>query len=202
MRTIMNFKPLFAAAALALSSLAAQAATVSLTAAGPATAGGGVDLLISVSDPFAGMTLDEELLSFGFRLSYDTSKLSFASFTAAAGWDDDSGWLGAGQFGGSAFPGVANGGQGSLLLGTLHFDALQGGLAQISLITDPANLNHGLNYLWSGPQALNASLNLAVSAVPEPASALLAALGLGVLGLTTRRRSASASASAATPGSR
>ncbi|MDH0867372.1 cohesin domain-containing protein [Mitsuaria sp. GD03876] len=196
----MNLKPLIAAAALALSSLAAQAATVSLTPVAPAKVGEGVDLLIRVTDPFAGLALDEELLSFGFRLSYDTTQLSFGSFTAAAGWDDDSGWLGAGQFGGSAFPGVANGGQGSLLLGTLHFNALQDGLAQISLITDAGNLNHGLNFLWSGAQPLNASLNLAVSAVPEPASALLAALGLGVLGLTTRRRAASTSA--ATPASR
>jgi MYXO-CTERM domain-containing protein len=187
----MNFKPLLAATALALASLAAttaHAATVSLTAAGPAKVGEGVDLLISLVDPFGGLPSDEELLSFGFRLSYDTTKLSFSSFTAAAGWDDDSPWLGAGTFGGSSFPGVANNGQGSLLLGTLHFDALQGGLAQIGLITDAGNLNHGLSYLWSDVQPLNASLNLSVSAVPEPTSALLAALGLGALGFTTRRR--------------
>lgn len=190
----MNFKPLLATAALALASLAAttaHAATVSLTAAGPAKVGEGVDLLISLVDPFGGLPSDEELLSFGFRLSYDTTKLSFGSFTAAAGWDDDSPWLGAGTFGGSSFPGVANGGQGSLLLGTLHFDALQGGLAQIGLITDAGNLNHGLSYLWSDVQPLNASLNLAVSAVPEPTSALLAALGLGALGFATRRRKTS-----------
>lgn len=191
--TPMTLKPLLAAAALAIASLvapAAHAATVSLTAAGPAKVGEGVDLLISLVDPFGGLPSDEELLSFGFRLSYDTTKLSFGSFTAAAGWDDDSPWLGAGTFGGSSFPGVANSGQTSLLLGTLHFDALQGGFAQIGLITDAGNLNHGLSYLWSDVQPLNASLNLAVSAVPEPTSALLAALGLGALGFTTRRRKA------------
>ncbi|RZI59481.1 MAG: PEP-CTERM sorting domain-containing protein [Rubrivivax sp.] len=192
--TPITLKPLLAAAALAIASLAApgaHAATVSLTAAGPAKAGEGVDLLISLVDPFGGLPSDEELLSFGFRLSYDTTKLSFGSFTAAAGWDDDSPWLGAGTFGGSSFPGVANGGQTSLLLGTLHFDALQGGLAQIGLITDAGNLNHGFSYLWSDVQPLNASLNLAVSAVPEPSSVLLAVLGLGALGLTTRRRKTS-----------
>ncbi|OWQ47781.1 hypothetical protein CDL60_10320 [Roseateles noduli] len=192
--TLMNLKPLLAAAALAIASLAApaaHAATVSLTAAGPAKVGEGVDLLISLVDPFGGLPSDEELLSFGFRLSYDTTKLSFGSFTAAAGWDDDSPWLGAGTFGGSSFPGVANGGQSSLLLGTLHFDALQGGIAPIGLITDAGNLNHGLSYLWSDVQPLNASLNLAVSAVPEPTSMLLAALGLGALGFTTRRRKTS-----------
>ena len=189
--TLMLRNPLLAAAALAIASLlvpGAHAATVSLTAAGPAKVGEGVDLLISLVDPFGGLPSDEELLSFGFRLSYDTTKLSFGSFTAAAGWDDDSPWLGAGTFGGSSFPGVANGGQTSLLLGTLHFGALQGGLAQIGLITDAGNLNHGLSYLWSDVQPLNASLNLAVSAVPEPSSALLAALGLGALGVTARRR--------------
>lgn len=184
----MNFKPLMAAALLALSSLAAQAATVTLTPAGPAKAGEGVDLLISLTDPFAGLRADEELLSFGFRLSFDSARLAFGSFTPAAGWDDDSPWLGAGTFGASSFPGVANSGQSSLLLGTLHFDALQGGLAQISLITDQGNLNQGLSYLWSGAQPLNASLNLAVSAVPEPASVVLVMLGLGALGVTSRRR--------------
>ncbi|OWQ90900.1 hypothetical protein CDN99_12125 [Roseateles aquatilis] len=191
----MNLKPLplkpwLAAAALALSSLAAQAATVSLQTAGPAQVGGGVDLLISVIDPFGGRPLDEELLSFGFRLSYDTTRLSLAGFTPVAGWDDDSPWLGAGQFGASRFPGLGNAGQASLLLGTLHFDALQGGLAQISLISDAGNLNHGLSYLWSNVQPINASLALPVSAVPEPTSALLAALGLGGLAMVGRRRQA------------
>jgi PEP-CTERM motif len=75
-----------------------------------------------------------------------------------------------------------------LLLGTLHFDALQGGPALVSVATDAGNLNQGLGFLWSGPQPLNASLNLMTSAVPEPASLLLATLGLAALGLSTRRR--------------
>lgn len=184
----MNFKPLLAAIALATASLAAQAVTVSLTAAGPSKVGEGVDLLVSVSEPFAGLAPDEQLLSFGFSLSYDVSRLSFAGFTVAAGWDDDSGWLGAGQFGGSSFPGVANLGQTTLLLGTLHFDALQAGSTLVGVATDSGNLNQGLSFLWSGAQPLNGSLNLVTSAVPEPASLLLFTLGLAALGLTTRSR--------------
>jgi hypothetical protein len=184
----MSLKPLMAATLLALSSLAAQASTVTLTPSAPAKAGEGVDLLIQLTDPFAGLAANEQLLSFGFRLSYDSALLSFGRFTPAAGWDDDSPWLGAGTFGASSFPGVANNGQASLLLGTLHFDTLQAGLAPISLISDQGNLNQGLSYLWSHPQPLNASVQLAISAVPEPASFLLAALGLGALGFTARRK--------------
>ncbi|MCE4557071.1 PEP-CTERM sorting domain-containing protein [Roseateles cellulosilyticus] len=188
MNSPMNFKPLLVAIALAASSLAAQAATVSLTAAVPSKVGQGVDLLVSVSDPFAGLSPDEQLLSFGFGLSYDASRLAFAGFTVAAGWDDDSGWLGAGQFGGSSFPGMANHGQATLLLGTLHFDALQAGSTLVGVATDASNLNQGLSFLWSDTQPLTASLNLMTSAVPEPASLLMATLGLAAVGLTTRRR--------------
>lgn len=186
----MNIKPLLAAAALALSSLAAQAAMVSLSAAAPAQVGKGVDVLVSVNTPFAGLALDDELLSFGFRLSYDTAQLSFTGFNVAQGWDDDSGWLGAGQFGGSSFPGVANHGQAALILGTLHFDVLQAGSSQIGVVDDAGNLNHGLNFLWSGVQPLNATLALSASAIPEPASMLLVGLALGALGVARRRNAA------------
>lgn len=186
----MNFKSLLAAAALALSTLAAQAATVVLTAAGPAQVGTGLDLQLAIHTPFEALAADEELLSFGFRLSFDTSRLTFTGFSVAAGWDDDSGWLGAGQFGGSSFPGVANQGQAVLLLGTLHFDALQAGTSTVSLLTDGGNLNHGLGFLWSDVQPLNAALDVSVAAVPEPASLLLTALGLGVLGVVLRHRAA------------
>lgn len=187
MKSAMNIKPLLASAALALSSLAAQAALVSLSAAAPAQVGKGVDVLVSVNTPFAGLALDDELLSFGFRLSYDMTQLSFTGFNVADGWDDDSGWLGAGQFGGSSFPGVANQSQATLFLGTLHFDVLQAGQSQISLVDDAGNLNHGLGFLWSGVQPLNATLALSASAIPEPASVLLVGLGLGALCVARRR---------------
>lgn len=173
--------------ALAGLSSAALAATAQLSTSGPLQAGQSFTLQLQLDAPFDQLSSNEELLSFGFQLSYDASLLRLDGFSPAAGWDDDSPLLGAGQFGASRFPGLVNHGQAQLSLATLHFSALASSAStQIQLLSAPGNLNQGLSYLIAGQQNLSASLSLPIApAVPEPASALL--LGLGLCALARRR---------------
>ena len=175
------------AAAIALFAGQAQAASATLSTSGPVQVGQSFTLQLQLDAPFDQLNSSEELLSFGFQLSYDANLLRLDGFSPAAGWDDDSPLLGAGQFGASRFPGLANHGQAQLSLATLHFSALASSAStQIQLLSAPGNLNQGLSYLIAGQQNLSASLSLPIApAVPEPASALLLGLGLCVL---ARRR--------------
>jgi hypothetical protein len=146
---------------------------------------------VRVEDPFAGLPSDEELLAFGFHLDFDASHLKLDSFTPAAVREDDSAHLGAGIFSASIFPGVDNGGQGDLLLATLHFDALQPGVASVSLSTDAGDFNQGLIFLETDPVSISATDSLTLtSADPEPASVLLMVAGLASLAGWRRRTGA------------
>lgn len=186
----MNFKSIAAALALGLSAWAGQAATVQLTPAGDLHVGQTFELQLHLNKPFESLAADELLLSFGFKLDYDNSLLSFKGFKPQSGWDDDSGWLGAGQFGASAFPGVANSGQTDLFLATMSFEVLGAGATQLRLFSETGNLNLGLSYLDAGGRELSATQSLQLlSPIPEPTSALLLLAGLAGLGLAHRRRS-------------
>lgn len=182
----MKLKSLFAALMLAAASLAGHAATVQLATLGTPQAGQSFDLQLRLDDPFGGLGADEELLSFGFHLGFDSSLLKLASFAPASGWDDDSAHLGANIFSASTFPGLANQGQTSVLLATLHFDVLQAGTTRIGLTTDAGDLNQGVGYLFSDPVAFDASTTLVLTPVPEP-SAVVLMLG-GLAGLMAWRR--------------
>ena len=183
-----KFKSMFAALSLGLAGLASAAPVVQLSTVGDLTVGSSFVLRVDLDQPFDGLTAGADLLTFGFALSYDTSVLQLSGFTPDAGWDDDSIFLGAGQFGGSHFPGVANTGQASLRLATLTFQVLGAGQTLVDLSSDPTDFNMGLYYSTElSARPLEASLALPLAnSVPEPASALLVLAGL--FGLCAARR--------------
>jgi len=175
------------AALIAAGTFSAQAATVSLSGVASASIGQNFTLNVALLQPFDGERAGDELLSFGMDLSFDTSLLKLLGVSLAPGWDDDSALTGV-ILSGSAFPGVADADQTSLVLATLSFEVLGAGNTSISLSSDLANnFNHGLLYLAAPTLDVQASHALALS-VPEPGSYAMMLAGLGLLSLAVRRR--------------
>lgn len=184
----MKLQSIFAALMLAAASLAGQAATVQLATVGTPQAGQSFDVRLRLDDPFSGLAADEQLLSFGFHLGFDSSLLKLASFAPTSGWDDDSAHLGANIFSASIFPALANREQTSVLLATLHFDVLGSGTTTIALTTDAGDFNQGIGYLFADPVAFDVSKTMVLSPVPEPGALVLMLGGFGGLIAWRRRR--------------
>lgn len=182
----MNYRSLLASLLLAASPLFARAAGAALQLTGEPRVGQSFALQLQLRHPFAQLDPAELLLSFGFRLEFDASRLQLLQFLPAEGWNDDSPWLGPGRYGASAFPGVADPGTEVLALGTLRFRVLDAGVTRLRVFSEANDLDLGLNYLIAGPAELAAEHTLALSPVPEPATVVLTVAGLAALG--TRRR--------------
>lgn len=166
----------------------AQAASWRLEAPAVLQQGQTVSLSLQLDQPFAQREAGDALLFYGFKLDFDPSQLRFKSFAVSGDWSDDSAFLGAGEFGASNFPGVANTGQSTLSLGQLQFELLAPGASTLRLYSAAGNFNLGLGYALGETQAIDFSSTLQVSAVPEPAQAWLILAGLLALALPLRRR--------------
>ncbi|AEG00065.1 hypothetical protein [Methylomonas methanica] len=171
-----------------LASTLSQAAVVSLN---PNNAnihvGEQFDVAVWVHDAFA-IDAADELLGFGFNTeSSGTGQLQFMGSTISPLFDDVSAALNL-DAAGFAFPGWdINAIGSSFSLATLRFQALTAGDVLLTVGSDLADFNQGLIFLGQGNLAIDASLNLQVSAVPIPTTAWIFMSGLIALGAVSRR---------------
>jgi hypothetical protein len=132
------------------------------------------DVDLAVNDAFAGTLDGEELLGFGFNTQLTgIGGLQFLGSTINPLFDDASADLGL-DAAGVAFPGLeVNAISSAFSLATLHFQALSAGNASIAVVSDLADSNQGLIFLNHAAVAIDSSLNVNISAVPLPPSAVL-----------------------------
>lgn len=114
------------------------------------------------------------ILGFGFNTQLTgIGGLQFLGSTINPLFDDASADVGL-DAAGVAFPGLQVNAIGSAFsLATLHFQALSVGNASIAVVSDLQDSNQGLIFLNHAVVAIDSSLNVNISAVPLPPSAVL-----------------------------
>jgi hypothetical protein len=184
-----TLKTALIASALALLSTASQATTILLQSqSSHITVGDEILVDVILQDPFSGDFAGDQLLAFGFDLSYDNAAFTLTSKTVGPLWDDDTPFFDL-DLAGSTFPGIEDDGMTtSILLGQLSFSALSVGSFSFGVSGSQADSpNHGLIYL-GGESNLFAQSLFDVHPVPAPAAGWLLATGLVALARLRRRR--------------
>src|SRR6476646_6148604 len=174
---------LIAAAMVAIGGSPAAAATISFSSR--PIVGGTFDVSVVAQNLFAGRDTSDLIISYGFNVAVnDASIVSFLGATSGAMFDPATTEPGTDVFGaafGQNGVGVEPGASEPLLLATLHFAAGNPGLGTIFITTDLSNLFQGLQFFNDPFQesiAANLSVQVAPSAVPEPATLMLSGAGL------------------------
>jgi hypothetical protein len=175
----------------ALGATPALGSTISLGVTSPVNAGAPFDVVVQVSNVFAGRAIGDVLVAFGFDVAIgDPGIFQFVGATVGplfaplalgtpmvAGFALNPFGIGPGDF------------SGPLTLATLHFNALRAGGASIGVTWDSTDLNQGLVYLDLPFGAISASADVrAIASVPEPSTLVL--MLAPVLGVLERARSA------------
>jgi PEP-CTERM motif len=171
----------------------AQAAVITLSPSTPTPgAGSNFSVQVLVTNVFTAPHVGDELFGFGFDVaSSPGGRITFLSFTAGPLFD-------ALSLAGTDVSGIVQVPALSLtaplaeplLLGTLNFLAVSAGAVTLNITADYLNnLNEGLQYLGASDDlAASVTLNVGGAAIPEPSTALLAALGLAIVAVYFQRR--------------
>ena len=133
-----------------------------------------------------GEGLGEELLAFGFNVLFESDLLALNGFTVAADFDDFSDPFSPINVAGDAFPGIATN---SVLLATLSFSALAAGPTSFGIEGADGGFFLGLFYEFSTFD-ISSQREITIQesvAIPEPSTALLMTIALGLAGFARFR---------------
>jgi hypothetical protein len=181
--------------AIVVSAAPAHAEEISLSA--PSAVTGSFDVTVNVTDVFAAPHEFDDLVAYGFDVSFDSAAVSYLGESSGPLFTDLSANPGIGaDVAGIATAVFLEDGDFTepLTLAVLHFEAIGSGQTSISITGDPSNPDQGLFYL-SASDPISASTLVDISSVssPEPGTLALCLLGLATLFVTrsslSRKRS-------------
>jgi hypothetical protein len=180
---------LFGAAMLATFGLPAPAATISFSA--PGTANGAFDVVVQAQNLFASRDpLTDGIISYGFNVDPGNPLLlTFNGATSGPLFDPATTGPGTNVFGAASGFGIFAPVNEPLTLATLHFTRVGAGVAHITISSDLSNPFQGIQFV-NAPfaESIAGTVNVAGTSVPEPATSVVGAIGLTVLGIKWRLR--------------
>ena len=178
---------LLSAAVLATFGLPAPAATISIDA--PTAANGSFDVVVQATDLWAGRDPSTDgIISYGFDIAIGNPfLLTFDGADSGPLFDPATTEPGTDVFGAASGFFISDPVPEPLILAILHFTRIGVGSVDITISSDLSNLFQGLQFL-NEPFAEPIAGTVDIADAPEPATFVIAALGLAALGIRRRKR--------------